>query len=274
MDFNIKLNNGQVLTGTIHSPGENSKAVVILVHGLGEHINRYAHWFELFKANGIAFAGVDLPGHGGSDGRRGCVSGFSQLEEMIDVLITTCKKTFPGIPIFLYGHSLGGAIVLQYVLQRNPKIKGVILSSPWLKLSFEPSKSRLVLASIMRYLLPGLVQSSGLNVNHITHDEKENEKYRKDPLIHDKISVGLFYVVTSAARYSLENASQLKLPTLIFHGSDDQITSPEGSREVAEKTNMAQLKIWEGGYHELHNELFKEEVFLYLLNWLKGQLNK
>ena len=73
----------------------------------------------------------------------------------------------------------------------------------------------------------------------------------------------------NAASYSLEHASDLKVPTLIMHGSDDLITSPEGSREFAEKTGMAELKIWANGYHELHNEPFKDDVFKYILNWIK-----
>ena len=115
MDFNIKLSNGQVLSGVIQSPGENAKAVIIMVHGLGEHILRYSYWSDLFRNERIGFAGVDLPGHGRSDGRRGHISSYDLLDEMIDILLDTCKKTFPGIPVFIYGHSLGGAIVLNYL---------------------------------------------------------------------------------------------------------------------------------------------------------------
>jgi alpha-beta hydrolase superfamily lysophospholipase len=73
-----------------------------------------------------------------------------------------------------------------------------------------------------------------------------------------------------AAKYSLTHASDLKIPVLILHGSDDMITSPEGSREFAGKTNMVKLKIWDGGYHELHNEPFKDEVFKYIIDWIKS----
>ena len=73
----------------------------------------------------------------------------------------------------------------------------------------------------------------------------------------------------TAAKYSLAHASELKIPTLLIHGSDDLITSPDGSREFAGKTSMVELKIWDGGYHELHNEPFRKEVFKYILDWIK-----
>lgn len=272
MDFHIKLKNGQILKGMIQSPGENARAVVIFVHGVGEHIQRYAYWANLFNKEGIGFTGVDLPGHGRSEGRRGHIKNYTVIGEMLDIMLNTCNKTFPGVPVFIYGHSLGGGIVLEYLLKKNPRIKGAIVTSPWLRLSFEPPKVKLVLVSVMKSILPGLIQPSGLNVNHISHDEAAVEKYKSDPLVHDKISVSLVHAAMTAAHYSLEHASELKVPTLIIHGSDDQICSPEGSREFASKTGMAELKIWEGGYHELHNELFKDDVFRYIINWVNVKL--
>jgi acylglycerol lipase len=271
MEFNIKLSNGQVLRGMIQSPGENTRAVIVMVHGLGEHVRRYNQWAELFKQEGIGFAGVDLPGHGKSDGTRGYIKNYALLDEMIEILLNSCRKTFPGIPLYIYGHSLGGGIVMNYVIRKNPRIKGAIVSSPWLRLSFEPSRFKVILASVMKYIFPGLVQPSGLIVEHISHDKNEVDAYRKDPLNHGKISVSLFHGAMSAASYSLEHAQDLKVNTLLIHGSDDMLTSPEGSREIAGKSNRIELKIFEGGYHELHNETFRNDVFKYILNWINKQ---
>jgi len=272
MDYNIKISNGQVLRGIIQSPGENMKAVILLVHGLGEHIQRYNYWAELFNKEGIAFTGIDFPGHGRSAGRRGYIKNFKFVEEIIDILLNSCRQTFPGIPIFIYGHSMGGCVVLDYIMRRKPAIKGAIVTSPWLRLTFDPPKIKLILVSGLRYLLPGLIQPSGLVVDHISHDETVVARYRSDQLVHGKISVSLFHSVVTAAEYSLKHASELKVPTLILHGSDDLITSPDASKEFAGKTAMAELKIWEGGYHELHNEPFKEEVFNFIMNWINRKL--
>jgi acylglycerol lipase len=268
MDFNIKLANGQILKGVIQSPGEHTKAVVILVHGLGEHVQRYSHWADLFKKEGLGMLGVDLPGHGRSTGKRGNIRSYSLTDEMIDILIRSSNHTFPGCPIYIYGHSLGGGIVLDYILRKKPRIKGAIVTSPYLRLAFEPPKVKLALASIMKYIIPGLIQPSGLNVKHISHEQSVVDKYISDPLVHGKISVSLFDSAMTAARYCLAHASELKTPTLLMHGGDDLITSPEGSREFAGKTKMVELKIWEGGYHELHNEFFSDDVFRYIMSWI------
>jgi len=274
MDFNIKLSNGQILKGLIQSPGEETKAVIILVHGIGDHIQRYNYLADLFKKEGIGFAGVDLPGHGRSDGRRGHIKNYSLIRETIDILLSSCNKTFPGIPIFIYGHSLGGGIVLDYLLHRNPKVKGAIVTSPWLRLSLEPARFKIFMVSVLKYLIPGLTQPTGLNESHLSSDKSIVEKYKIDPLVHGKASISLLHGAMSSAKYSLAHASELKVPTLMLHGSDDMICSPEGSKEFAGKTEMAELKIWDGGYHELHNEPFKDEVVAYILGWINRKITK
>ncbi len=265
MDFNIKLKNGQVLRGIIQSPGEDTRAIVIMVHGLGEHINRYQYWSKLFIREKTGFTGVDLPGHGRSDGRRGHIKSFRLLREMIGILVDSCRKTFPGVPVFLYGHSLGGVIVLDYLLREKSLIRGAVVTSPWLRLSSKPPVIKLLLASAVKYILPGLVQPSGLIPDHISRDRSVVEAYIADPLVHDRISVSLFNGAMNAAEYSLSHAGELSVPVLLMHGSDDLITSPEGSREFASKTKLAELKIWDGGYHELHNEQFRDQVFEFII---------
>ncbi len=273
MDFNIKLSNGFVLRGFIMSPGERLQAMIIMVHGLGEHIRRYSGWSGLFNEAMAGMVGVDLPGHGQSDGKRGHIRSYAITDEMIDSLLDQCRKTFPGIPLFLYGHSLGGGMVLDYMLRKNPPVKGAIVTSPWLKLSFEPEKSKIRLAGIMKNILPSLVQSSGLVVDHLSRDREVVEKYKNDPLVHGLISVSLFHSAMTAASRSLHNASSLKKPLLLMHGTDDRICSSEGSREFAEKTPLAELRLWEGAYHELHNDLCRHEVFDAIRNWLETKLS-
>jgi acylglycerol lipase len=273
MEYSIKLKNGLVLRGLILSPGDKSRANIIFIHGHGEHIRRYSGWAELLNKEGIGFTGVDLPGHGRSDGPRGYIKSYALTDEMIEIIYNSAVNTFPGIPILIYGHSMGGGIVLDYLIRKKPVIKGAIITSPLLKLAFEPSKSRLVLASVMKHLLPGLIQGSGLIVDHISHDREEVEKYKADPLVHDRISLSLFHSIMSAAAFSLDHASELEVPLLLMHGSDDMICSPEGSSIIASKAPKAELKIWEGGYHELHNETFRLDVFAYLMKWINKTLS-
>lgn len=269
MDFNVELKSGQLLKGIIRTPGENPAGLIVFVHGIGEHIGRYSQWVELFRKENFAFVGLDLPGHGRSEGRRGKIKNYSVLHEMIEILLRTASRTFPATPVYIYGHSLGGGIVLDHLIRYKPAVRGAIITSPWLKLAFEPAKSKISLAAFMNRIAPGLVQSSGLDTVYLSHDQTTVDAYRNDPLVHDKISIGLFIGAMKSAEYSLTHASKLKIPTLIIHGSDDMICSPEGSREFCSKTSKAELKIWPGGYHELHNESFKHEVFDYIMSWIR-----
>lgn len=268
MDFSIRLSGGQILRGMIDSPGDNAKAGVMLVHGLGEHVGRYSHWVRKFSAGGIAFAGVDLPGHGKSDGKRGYIKNYGITSEMLYILINEYRKTFTGLPLFLYGHSLGGGIILEYLIRKNPVVAGAIITSPFLKLSFEPPKAKILLAGIMKNIMPSLTQPSGLVADHLSHDASVVEKYKNDPLVHDKISVSLFHSALAAADFSLSNSSLLGKQILLMHGSDDMITSPDGSRKFAADNDKVKLKIWDGGYHELHNEPFKDDVFSFIISWM------
>lgn len=272
MDISFRLSNGQLLRGIIRSPGENIRAVVIFVHGLCDHVQRYASWIEKFSGRNFVFVGFDLPGHGRSDGKRGNIKSYSLTREMLDTLIKENKKTFPGIPVFLYGYSMGGGIVLDYILKNNPEIAGAVVSSPWLRLSFEPDKRKILLARIMNGIYPSFTQPAGLNSSHFSHDPAFQENYLSDPLIHGRISVSLYYNAISAAEYALKNASDLKVPVLLMHGSGDLITSMEGSSEFAKRSKMTEFKIWEGGYHELQSELFKDGVFEYISAWIEKHI--
>jgi alpha-beta hydrolase superfamily lysophospholipase len=116
--------------------------------------------------------------------------------------------------------------------------------------------------------MPGLVQASDLDASALSHDKTVVDAYLNDPLVHNKVSVGLFMGVMSGAAYSLSHAGELKVPTLMMHGSDDKICDCNATKEFASKTKMAELRIWEGGYHELHNETFRDDVFKYIMSWI------
>jgi alpha-beta hydrolase superfamily lysophospholipase len=126
----------------------------------------------------------------------------------------------------------------------------------------------MILAAIVKSILPGLQQPTGLIAEHISHEKAEVEKYVKDPLVHGKISVALFSGTFKAAHNILKGDNLVTIPLLIIHGSEDKITSPEGSVEFAAKSELTTLRLWEGGYHELHNEPFREELFMEVIDWL------
>ncbi|MDA3952750.1 MAG: lysophospholipase [Bacteroidales bacterium] len=264
---------GMKLSGYIWEPKENPKAIINLVHGFGEYSERYDQWAMRFTDKGFLVHAIDYRGHGKSEGKRGHISNFEEFLNDIDVIVKGSKKLYPELPQYIYGHSLGGNIVTNYILKRNNDFKGAIISSPWYKLSFNPSAFMLFLARIMNKVYPKFTQKSKLELNALTHDKKVVDDYLEDPLVHEKISTRMFFEIYKSGDWILENAKKINLPVLIQHGNSDKITSYKASKEFAEKAKELNKEVdykeWPGLYHELHNELQKEEIFDFILKWIE-----
>jgi alpha-beta hydrolase superfamily lysophospholipase len=250
------------------------KAVVCLVHGLGEHSGRYNHIGEMLTSNGYALYGFDQRGHGKSKGKKGHFPSLESAMEDIDLLLLQAEKQFPGVPKFIYGHSMGGNIALNYLLRRQPSVRGAIITAPWLILDPPTGIIKVALAKIMNSILPSFQDNNGLDLNYLTHDENVIQTYIEDDLVHNKISAGAFLALKESASWALENAHKLSKPVLLMHGDEDKLTSPKGSQEFAVTAgNLVDYKLWEGYYHEIHNEIKKELVMNKMLGWLGGILN-
>ncbi len=248
----------------------NPKAVVCLVHGLGEHCARYDAVATFFAHRGISMSGFDLPGHGRSKGRRGHAFSTEVIFEHIEKRMAEVAKKYPGVPQFLYGHSLGGNLVLNYVLERKPDIHGVIATSSWIRLPEKPSPSLVAFGRGMRKIWPSFTQNAGLNADHISRDEAVVSAYRSDPLVHNRISVETGLSLLEAAEILDAYAGELPVPALLVHGSADRITSPKGSEGFARRaTGDITFKRWQGLFHETHNEPEKAEVLTFLVEWME-----
>ena len=250
---------------------ENPWAVILLVHGMGEHCHRYEHVAKAFNEAGYSVYSFDHRGHGRTDGKKGHTPSYSHLLDVVDDVLKRAKKENRDTPVFLYGHSMGGNVALNMALRRKPGIKGVIASSPWLKLAFEPPAFQVLLAKVVKGLLPGLTQPSMLDVNSISRDKEEVKKYSNDPLVHDRISTIFFLSAHEAGLYALGRAKEFGYPLFIFHGSDDKLTSHDASKLFAETAPNATWKSWKGLYHECHNEPEKDEVIKTMIDWVRAQ---
>lgn len=247
------------------SPG----AVVCLVHGIGEHTGRYLKVAEALTKEGFVLFGADLRGHGRSGGPRGHFPSIEVVIKDIDLLLEHAGKLYPGIPLFLYGHSLGGILVLHYGLKQKPDISGVIATSPSLHTALAEQPFKVAAAKVLGSLLPSVSIPSGLDVNAISHDKKVIEDYKNDPLGHSKMSLGFGKVMLSVNQWTLEHANEFSLPLLLMHGKSDSIAFPSSSIEFAASLNdKCKLVLWDDAYHELHNENIKDEVFKTMSNWI------
>lgn len=249
-----------------------TKAVVVLVHGMGEHSSRYHHVAQIFTDHNYSVVAFDHFGHGKTSGKRGHNPNFEAVLESVKLVIAKAKKRFPKTPIFLYGQSMGGNVVLNYALRRKTKLHGVIATSPFLKLAFEPPAVKLFFGKIIQKIAPSLTMGNELIVDHLSRDQKEVQKYVDDPLVHNKISPNYSLVFFDTGEWAIANASKTKIPMLVMHGDQDKITSPLGSEEFVKNSKTGSLKIYKGGYHELHNDLCKQEMIQDMLAWLEAQL--
>lgn len=271
--WNQKARDGRLLYAQAWQPEGEARSAVCLVHGLGEHSGRYGHVAAALNRAGHALLALDLRGHGRSSGRRGHIPSIEVVLDDIDLLLEEAAQRFPGRPRFLYGHSMGGLFVLYHALRRRPALAGVIATGSALRSPLEGQRAKVVLARLLSRLLPALTFPSGLNPATISRDPAVVQAYCNDPLVHDRISFRLAGELLRTSRWVMEHAAEFPLPLLLIHGGADRLTLPEGSREFAARVGGGcTLKVWEGLYHEVHNEPEQGEVLAYILAWVEERL--
>ncbi len=261
--------------GQSWSPEGEIKAVMAIVHGHGEHSGRYAHVADFLNARGIAVLAYDFFGHGKSGGKRGYAPSYEGILDSVGELVRQAGERFSGKPVFLYGHSMGGNFVANYVLRSQPELAGVILSAPWLGLAFAPPKSDIILGKIMLRLYPKFTQASKLETAAISRDPEEVRKYEQDPLVHDKIGPALGLGCMEKGAWAIAHAEEWTLPLLHYHGTADRITSCEASKEFCQKIKGdVTWKAFEGYFHELHNEPQKDRapILELLATWIEDRI--
>jgi alpha-beta hydrolase superfamily lysophospholipase len=251
------------------TPAGKPKAVLVLVIGLGEHVGRYEHVAAALTDKDYALFGFDLRGLGKSGGPRGHTPNYDALLEDITGFFHQVDERYPGLPRFLYGHSLGGNLVLNYAMRRKPDLRGVIATAAWLKVAYQPPAYKVLLAKFMNGIVPGFSQHTKLDARGLSHDQVVVSNYQKDPLVHDNLSARLFLGIYDNGLWALEHAAEFPLPLLLMHGGADPIISLQACQEFASRAgDKVTFKIWDGMYHEIHNEPEQAQVFAYMLDWL------
>lgn len=257
-------------------PDGDLKAVVCLIHGLGEHSGRYAHVGEALNQAGYSLFAFDLRGHGRSGGPRGHVPSLEVVLQDIRQFVDFHRQVNPGLPLFLYGHSLGGLLALTYALQFGQGLQGVIASAPALSTALQEQGLKIALVNLLGPLIPALTIPAGLEVRAISRDPEVVKDYLADPLNHDRSSLGLGKAALDAIGFCSAHAREFTPPLLVMHGRADRLTYPGGSEDFAklasETNGDVTLKVWDGLYHELHNEPEKEDVFRTTIGWLDRHL--
>lgn len=255
-------------------PNREPRAVVVIIHGINEHSGRYAQLAANLNRHGYAVYTMDLRGHGRSAGPRALVRSFDDYLDDVEVLLERVADREPNKPIFLFGHSMGGAIVARLGITRPPKVRGLILSAPAVLIAGGVFPLLRRLAWLASIVWPTL-RVTRMGCRFISRDPAVVEAFRNDPLVfHGRFPVRTGAEILANAKHLQTNASRLRLPLLIFHGTGDFVTDPQGSRLLASRAASSDktLRLYEGFYHEVFSEPEREQVVADLLAWLDGHL--
>lgn len=252
------------------------RALVALIHGLGEHVGRYEHVAKVMTDASYALVGFDLRGHGKSGGARGHAPSLDAFMQDIRQFFRILTERYPDSPHFLYGHSLGGLLSLAYAIQYSAGLKGVMATGSALRSALQEQKGKIAMVNVLGSLLPAMTIPSGLDPTAISRDPDVVQAYIQDPLVHDRTSLGFGKAALKAIDLCFARVKEFSLPLLIMHGKADLLTYPTGSEDFArlagENNKDVTLKLWDGLYHEIHNEPEKAEVFRFMIEWLGGHL--
>ncbi len=274
VDVTSNSNNSWQMAYQCWLPDSQAHAVILIVHGLAEHGGRYEYVADFLNANGYAVYAMDHIGHGNSTGKRGQLNRFSQFLDGVSSLKNIIQKEHPELPVFLLGHSMGGLIAANYLLENQSQFSGCILSGPAIVTTDEPPKLLLMINKILSIMVPnfGMLQ---LDAKGVSRDPAVVQKYIDDPLVFNgKISSRFIAEMFSAMATVRNNAADISLPLLIMHGEADLLTSVEGSKilhaGVASKDKT--LRIYPDLYHEIFNEPEKDTILAELQEWILKHL--
>jgi len=255
-------------------PEGDARAVLIVVHGLGEHCGRYMNVVNHLVPLGYAMYGLDHIGHGRSEGTREFVGRFEDYTKTLTIYCNMVKGWQTGKPIFLLGHSMGGLIASYYLLDHQGSFRGGILSAPLVKVSGSVSKATITIGKILSVVTPraGLVT---LDVSGISRDPEVVTAYVNDPLVfHGKTPVRLGAELLKAMLRVRAEAHRITLPLLVLQGGEDRLIDPACGQILYDKVGSKDktIKIYEGLYHEVFNEPERARVLKDVETWLAAHV--
>jgi acylglycerol lipase len=272
MEKKFQTKDGLQLSGT-HWTTEQPKALLILIHGMGEHHGRYVHMVPFFHTMGWNVLGYDQRGHGQSEGPRGHMPHAAVLtDDLQEVIHQHQAQEEQPLPILLYGHSMGACVAASFMYQaEEPSISRVFLSAPYFALAFTPPWWKLLLGKIAAWVSPGFVQPTGLDTSALAMNPYVAKMYLQDPLVHDQITAGFFRHITDMGAQVVRMASQWPdVPVHVIHGEADRLTKYEAAKQFAKENPKASFLSIPGGYHEWHQD---DEGLVWLEKWIKPTQN-
>ena len=250
------------------------KAILLIVHGIAEHSGRYMNLVNYFVPKGYAVYSFDLRGHGKSDGKRSYIERFSYYIDDLQTFFNLVRTENPNAKIFLVGHSMGSTISIDYALEHQSELQGLIISGTTLKLGSSISKTAILMAKILSVLMPKMGVSA-LDPGGISRDPVVVAAYVNDPLNYTgKLSARFGVELLKTMEMLQSGLSEINLPILIMQGSQDRISDPASSKLLFDGVGSKDktMKIYEGFYHEIFNDPERQQVFSDMEAWIKTRV--
>jgi acylglycerol lipase len=254
---------------------EEIRGHVCIVHGLGEHGGRYVRLAPHIARQGFRVSAVDLCGHGRSPGARGAIVSYEALLDELQYFLRWARQQVSGLPCYLFGHSMGGNLVVNYVLQRSDLPDAAIVSSPLFIAAQEPKGLMNLVARLVLRIAPNFTLAAGTETKQLMDDPQEQQILDCDPLFHRRVSLRLGAALIDSGKWALENANRLSIPLLLSHGLKDKITVPEASQRFASRAGeLCQLKLLEDHLHESFRDQRRHEVIQLYIDFLNSLRSK
>lgn len=251
---------------------DDSKANLVIIHGVGEHSGRYKHVGDNFFSKGYNVYTGDLVGHGLSDGERIYINSINDYFKDVNFFFNRIKNEKP---IFLLGHSMGGLVVLYYMLQSQSRnINGVIASSPYIKDKMEIPKAKYIMGKVAAALSPHLKIDSGLKGEMVCRDKAVAELYNVDKLNCSKVTAKWFVEMEKARHTLAELQKEFSAPCLILQAGGDIVVDPEGTKQFYQGISSSdkEFVLYDEFYHEIMNDPEKELVLYKISSWMEQRL--
>ncbi|EKV02047.1 lysophospholipase [Leptolyngbya sp. PCC 7375] len=256
-------------------PSGTAKAILALVHGFGEHCDRYSTVTTALTQAGYAIFGFDNQGHGRSEGQRGHINRWQDYRDNVRAFLTQVRQHEPNLPLFVLGHSLGGLIVLDFALNAPQGLTGIIISGPPIRPVGIAKPYLVVIARALSGIWPRFSMDVGAGAETLSRDPAIVNQTEDDPLTHSMATVRWGTECLVAIATVRRNIAQLQVPILLVHGSADKVNDVKGSEEIfARITSDKTLKIYPGSYHEPHNDLDRNQVMDDVIEWLDNHLSR
>ena len=249
--------------------GRQPSASVCIVHGLGEHGGRYHRLAERLADQGFQVLAFDQQGHGRSKLPAGCIESYPAMLADIGAFLSWAKTTFE-VPVTLFGHSMGGNLVLNYALRMQNMPRCVVSSSPMIRVARKRTWPLEKIGRLLLPFVPNYCLRSNTPVERIMDDPLEQQLFRDDALFHRRLSLRLGAALLDSGAWLIENAANLKTPTLLSHGTADYLTCPKASIEFAERAgSTCRLVLWEDQLHDPFRGMEKDRVIDSFVTFVK-----